>query len=37
VIELAVSAGLIVLSECFGNLVAQFERIEQLGQIEGHG
>ena len=31
------SAGLIVLSQCFGNLVAQFERVEQLGQTEGPG
>jgi hypothetical protein len=35
VIELVVSAELIVLSECFGNLVARFERVEQLGQTEG--
>ncbi len=36
-IGLVVSAGLIVLSECFGNLVVQFERVEKLGQIEGPG
>ena len=36
-IELVASAGLIVLSEYFGNLVARFERVEKLGQIEGPG